>query len=113
MPVNSRLRQRGGLAPLARMRFLASPTPTPASRLGRSRPPVCKRSKTLSVAPSSSGKPTIVLAHGAFAESSSWDGVVRLLLDDDFPVIAVAVPLRGVKSDSAYLASSIAALEGD
>jgi pimeloyl-ACP methyl ester carboxylesterase len=54
-----------------------------------------------------------VLVHGAFAESSSWDRVVRLLLEDDFPALAVAVPLRGVKSDSAYLASVIDALDGD
>jgi pimeloyl-ACP methyl ester carboxylesterase len=30
--------------------------------------------------------PTVVLVHGAFAESSRWDGVVDLLLEDDFPV---------------------------
>ena len=67
----------------------------------------------MSVQPSPSGKPTVVLAHGAFAESSSWDNVVKLLLDADYPVLAAAVPLRGVKSDSAYLASVLDAIEGD
>ena len=66
----------------------------------------------MSVAPSSTDKPTVVLAHGAFAESSSWNGVISLLLADGFQVIAAAVPLRGVKSDSAYLASVLDGIEG-
>jgi len=57
-------------------------------------------------------KPTIILVHGAFAESASWDGVIRLLLADGYPVIAAAVPLRGVKSDSAYLADLIDTIKG-
>ena len=57
-------------------------------------------------------KPTIVLVHGAFAESSSWNGVVDQLLADDFPVLAAAVPLRGVASDSQYLAGILDAIEG-
>jgi pimeloyl-ACP methyl ester carboxylesterase len=57
-------------------------------------------------------KPTIVLVHGAFAESSSWNGVIDGLLADDFPVLAAAVPLRGVASDSEYLASVLDGIEG-
>ena len=41
-------------------------------------------------------KPTIVLVHGAFAESSSWDAVIDPLLDAGHPVIAAANPLRGL-----------------
>lgn len=55
--------------------------------------------------PSPGDKPTIVLVHGAFAESSSWNGVISLLLDDDYSVLAFANPLRGVKSDAGYLAA--------
>ncbi|TGU43341.1 alpha/beta hydrolase, partial [bacterium M00.F.Ca.ET.152.01.1.1] len=40
-------------------------------------------------------KPTIVLVHGAFADSSSWNGVVKILEKDGYPVVAVANPLRG------------------
>jgi pimeloyl-ACP methyl ester carboxylesterase len=58
-------------------------------------------------------KPTIVLVHGAFAESASWNGVISLLLDDDYSVIAFANPLRGVKSDSDYLASVLEGVDGD
>ena len=67
----------------------------------------------MSVRVSSTGQPTIVLVHGAFAESSSWNGVISLLLDDGFPVLAVANPLRGVKSDSDYLAGVLGGIEGD
>jgi pimeloyl-ACP methyl ester carboxylesterase len=58
-----------------------------------------------------SQKPTIVLVHGAFNESSSWEGVIREL-PDGYRVIAAAVPLRGVKSDSSYLASLIDSIRG-
>ena len=37
-------------------------------------------------------KPTIVLVHGAFAGSSSWDGVISILSGDGYPVIAAANP---------------------
>jgi len=59
-----------------------------------------------------SEKPTIVLVHGAFNESSSWEGVIRLLQADGYPVIAPANPLRGVKSDSDYLANLIDTIKG-
>jgi len=59
-----------------------------------------------------SQKPTIVLVHGAFNESSSWEGVIRLLQADGYPVIAPANPLRGVKSDSSYLAGLIDTIKG-
>jgi pimeloyl-ACP methyl ester carboxylesterase len=52
----------------------------------------------------SAERPTIVLVHGAFAESSSWDGVTGRLLREGYPVIAAANPLRGIKEDGAYLA---------
>ncbi|WP_250034356.1 alpha/beta fold hydrolase [Paractinoplanes maris] len=58
-------------------------------------------------------KPTIVLVHGAFAESASWDGVIKLLKADGFPAVAVANPLRGVKYDSDYLRATLASIEGD
>ncbi len=52
-------------------------------------------------------KPTIVLVHGAFADSSSWDGVIRILQKDGFPVVAVANPLRSVRSDARYVADVV------
>ena len=44
-------------------------------------------------------RPTIVLVHGAFADSSSWYGVIAILEKDGYRVIAAANPLRSVKGD--------------
>ncbi|MDX1993389.1 MAG: alpha/beta hydrolase [bacterium] len=57
-------------------------------------------------------KPTIVLVHGAFAESSSWHEVISTLLAHDYPVVAAANPLRGLKNDAAELAGLLASIEG-
>jgi len=46
----------------------------------------------MSITATSVDKPTVILVHGAFAESSSWNGVIAPLLDDGYPVLAVANP---------------------
>ena len=60
----------------------------------------------------SAQKPTIVLVHGAFAESSSWDGVIAQLQQHDVRVIAVANPLRSLTGDAAYVRDVLASIEG-
>jgi pimeloyl-ACP methyl ester carboxylesterase len=57
-------------------------------------------------------RPTIVLVHGAFAESSSWDLVISRLLAQGYPVVAVANPLRSVKYDADYVASVLQGIQG-
>src|SRR3954451_9413122 len=57
-------------------------------------------------------RPTIVLVHGAFAESSSWDQVIDHLLDAGHPVIAVANPLRGLAADAASVSDHVRAVDG-
>jgi pimeloyl-ACP methyl ester carboxylesterase len=57
-------------------------------------------------------KPTIVLVHGAFAESASWNYVVDSLLTAGHPVIAAANPLRNLADDAAGVADVIRAVEG-
>jgi pimeloyl-ACP methyl ester carboxylesterase len=57
-------------------------------------------------------KPTIVLVHGAWADSSSWSGVIQRLQADGFTVLAPANPLRSLQSDSAYLSSFLAQVPG-
>jgi pimeloyl-ACP methyl ester carboxylesterase len=56
-------------------------------------------------------KPTIVLVHGAFAESSSWNGVTRILERDGYTVVAAANPLRSVKGDAAFVADVVASIK--
>lgn len=56
---------------------------------------------------------TVVLVHGAFADSSSWDGVVGLLLRQHIKVVAVAVPLRGLAIDTTSVTDLLKSLPGD
>lgn len=57
-------------------------------------------------------KPTIVLVHGAFADSSGWNDVIVRLEADGFPVIAAANPLRSVTGDADSVASVIRSISG-
>ncbi|WP_328676841.1 alpha/beta hydrolase [Streptomyces sp. NBC_00322] len=57
-------------------------------------------------------KPTVVLVHGAFADASSWNGVIKRLKREGYPVIAPANPLRGLGSDADYLASALKTVKG-
>ncbi len=50
-------------------------------------------------------RPTVVLVHGAFADSSGWNEVVERLHAEGVQVTAPANPLRGISVDSAYIAS--------
>src|SRR5262249_2756483 len=58
------------------------------------------------------GSPTIVLVHGAFADASSWNGVIERLQAKGMQVIAPANPLRGIAADSAYMAAVLGQIEG-
>src|SRR5260370_17250501 len=56
---------------------------------------------------------TIVLVHGAFAESlSNWKPVLELLLAKGYKVVAAPNPLRGVSSDAAYVSSILNTIDG-
>ncbi len=57
-------------------------------------------------------KPTVILAHGAFGDASSWRSVYEHLDSDEYDVLAVAIPLRGVASDVAYLGAVIDQVDG-
>ena len=66
---------------------------------------------TPAASPSSTG-PTVLLVHGAFADSSGWTGVIERLQAAGVQVRAIPNPLRGVTADSAYVASAIAQTPG-
>lgn len=55
---------------------------------------------------------TIVLVHGAYADSSSWNGSVNALRQAGHRVIAVANPLRSLEGDGEYLRSVLENIEG-
>ena len=56
--------------------------------------------------------PTIVLVHGAFAESSSWDRVIRSLEGPGHDVIAAANPLRGLAADAQSVTDLVSTIDG-
>jgi pimeloyl-ACP methyl ester carboxylesterase len=57
-------------------------------------------------------QPTVVLVHGAFADASSWNGVIERLQAQGLEVTAPAVPLRGIAIDSAYTAGVLEEIPG-
>ncbi len=57
-------------------------------------------------------KPTVVLVHGAFADSSSWNGVITILQRDGYKVVAAANPLRGVRADADAVADVVKGIDG-
>jgi pimeloyl-ACP methyl ester carboxylesterase len=57
-------------------------------------------------------KPTVVLVHGAWADSGSWDQVVARLQRQGYTVVAFPNPLRGLPDDSAYLAAFLGTIRG-
>ncbi|MGF7151195.1 pimeloyl-ACP methyl ester carboxylesterase [Sphingomonas zeicaulis] len=57
-------------------------------------------------------KPTVVLVHGAFADSSSWNGVARILTRDGYTVVAAANPLRGVRADADAVRALVDSIPG-
>jgi len=57
-------------------------------------------------------KPTVVLVHGAWADSSGWNDVIERLQKQGYEVLAPATPLRSLAGDAAYLASFLAQTPG-
>ncbi|AOE60244.1 alpha/beta hydrolase [Pseudomonas corrugata] len=56
-------------------------------------------------------KPTVVLVHGAFADASSWNGVVKILEKDGYTVVSAANPLRSVKGDGAAVSALLGSIQ--
>ena len=55
---------------------------------------------------------TIVLVHGAFAESASWDGVIEPLVAEGHSVFAAAIPMRGLASDAQSVSDLVRSIQG-
>ncbi|WP_157201021.1 alpha/beta fold hydrolase [Massilia sp. Root351] len=65
-----------------------------------------------SAAPAADIKPTVILVHGAFADSASWNGVAAKLRSDGYQVIGAANPLRSVKGDASSVANVVKSVKG-
>ncbi|MFF7890006.1 alpha/beta fold hydrolase [Streptomyces sp. NPDC020794] len=57
-------------------------------------------------------KPTIVLVHGGYADSSCWNAVIQELQRKDYTTIAGSNPLRGIPTDAPYIASLLDSISG-
>jgi len=68
--------------------------------------------ETVMTGDKASDKPTIVLVHGAFADSSGWNDIVSTLFALGYPVLAPSNPLRGVKSDVDYTINTLKSIKG-
>jgi pimeloyl-ACP methyl ester carboxylesterase len=66
----------------------------------------------MSQATSDNAPLAVVLVHGAFADGSSWTGVIERLQTNGIQVTAPSNPLRGISADSAYTASVFAQIPG-
>ena len=63
-------------------------------------------------APAGGPKPTIVLEHGAWADSGSWDAVTARLQADGYTVDVPPNPLQGLPYDSAFLTDFLHSISG-
>ncbi len=57
-------------------------------------------------------KPAIVLVHGAWADASRWNGVIKQLQADEYTVYAPSNPLPGLASDAATISAFLRSIPG-
>ncbi|GAA4263012.1 alpha/beta hydrolase [Dactylosporangium darangshiense] len=62
--------------------------------------------------PGANIKPTIVLVHGGYADSSCWNGVISKLQREGYTTIAASNPLRGIPTDAPYIGSLLDSISG-
>ncbi|MFI1648468.1 alpha/beta fold hydrolase [Streptomyces avidinii] len=98
--------------PLSRRHTLRTTAGAAAALTVAAAPPAAASATGPGPGPERTGKPTVVLVHGAFADASSWNPVTERLQQYGHPVIAVANPLRGLTHDAAHVAARLAAVPG-
>ena len=96
-------------AALVAIASLAAATPTWAQS---AKSPESAKPQAAATAPAAAVKPTVVLVHGAWADSSSWNGVIERLRQAGYPVVAAADPLEGLGQDGAAVASLLRSIQG-
>jgi pimeloyl-ACP methyl ester carboxylesterase len=84
----------------------------PVERLTRHWKKRIRKEQAMSTNQQDGSQPTVVLVHGAFADGSSWNGVIERLQAEGVQVTAPANPLRGISIDSAYIASFLDQIPG-
>ncbi|WP_374777426.1 alpha/beta hydrolase [Streptomyces sp. NBC_01310] len=98
--------------PLSRRHTLQTAAGVTAALTVAAAPPAWASAAGPGTEPGRTGKPTVLLVHGAFADASSWNPVTERLQQYGHRVVAVANPLRGLPHDSAHVAARLAAVRG-
>ena len=75
-----------------------------AAQAGSAHAATVRTEHAAAVTGTGSAKPTIVLVHGAWADSGSWNAVTALLQRAGYTVYAPPNPLRGLTYDTATIA---------
>ena len=57
-------------------------------------------------------KPTIVLVHGGYADSSCWNATIQELQHKGYTTICGSNPLRGIPTDAPYIGSLLDSIDG-
>ncbi|MFK0155433.1 alpha/beta fold hydrolase [Streptomyces sp. NPDC090499] len=60
----------------------------------------------------SKAKPTIVLVHGGYADSSCWNATIGELQAKGYTTVCGSNPLRGIPTDAPYIASLLDSISG-
>jgi pimeloyl-ACP methyl ester carboxylesterase len=112
----SRRTALGGIAAMGVVALTASGF-SPAVRAARaaSQPSVSASQQGVLMAqatPTATASLTVALVHGAWADGSSWAGVIPILQEQGVLVVAPANPLRSLSGDAAYIASAVSQIPG-
>jgi pimeloyl-ACP methyl ester carboxylesterase len=83
-----------------------------AGQAGSARAATVGTEHAAAVTGTGSAKPTIVLVHGAWADSGSWNAVIGLLQRAGYTVYAPPNPLEGLAIDTATLADFLHPITG-
>jgi pimeloyl-ACP methyl ester carboxylesterase len=57
-------------------------------------------------------KPTIVLVHGGYADSSCWNATIQQLQNKGYATVCGSNPLRGIPTDAPYIGSLLDSISG-
>jgi pimeloyl-ACP methyl ester carboxylesterase len=57
-------------------------------------------------------KPTIVLVHGGYADSSCWNAAIQELQQEGYTTVCGSNPLRGIPTDAPYIGSLLDFISG-
>ena len=74
--------------------------------------PAAASAATASASSAAPAKPTIVLVHGGYADSSCWNATIQELQDKGYTTVCGSNPLRGIPTDAPYIGSLLDSISG-